>query len=253
MLPRFETPEDSHKHSLITLAMLNEYDEFMASIDSVADMGCGKGLDTFWWATQRDPSPPHIPRNYNCFAIDKDLSNVKSDLKNLPNVRLQQEDFENPSLDKESIDVIWCHNSFQYAKNPLQTLKNWNNILTSGGMLYLCLPYSVNRQYNKFGGRTESGAYFHYTLSNLIYLLAISGYDCSDARMTKFHGDQYFHVACYKDTVKSVNDTSSWYELVDSGRLPKEAVNFINKTGYLDDYHLAGVWFNGSQFLFSEQ
>ena len=253
MLPKFETHEDSHEHSALTLDLLNGYDDFMSSIDTVVDMGCGKGLDTFWWATRRDPQPPHVPRNYNCIAIDKDFKKVKPELHDLKNVRLQQEDFENPSLDDTSVDIIWCHNSFQYAKSPLQTLKRWHTALNTNGMIYMCLPYNVNRHYNKFSGKTESGVFYHYMPSNIINLLCVSGFDCSDARFYKIPGDNFFHICAYKDEDKDINEDSSWYEIAESGRLPKSAVKFINKTGYLDDYHLEGLWFNGSRYTFDKQ
>ena len=41
----FAHPGDSHNHSLETLNQLVEYDEFMESITSVVDLGCGNGDD----------------------------------------------------------------------------------------------------------------------------------------------------------------------------------------------------------------
>ena len=47
----FRNEEESHQHSLQTLNQLYEYDDFMMSIKTVADLGCGTGKDLIWWAT----------------------------------------------------------------------------------------------------------------------------------------------------------------------------------------------------------
>ena len=50
MVP-FKNAYESHEHSRKTLDLLYGYDSFLDSIESVADFGCGSGLDTHWWAT----------------------------------------------------------------------------------------------------------------------------------------------------------------------------------------------------------
>ena len=60
----FTNAQASHAHSLEILDALYQYDDFMASIKTLADLGCGKeGLDLEWWATRttRDQSP--VPLN----------------------------------------------------------------------------------------------------------------------------------------------------------------------------------------------
>jgi hypothetical protein len=56
---KFIHPGDSHRHSLEVLNQLYEYDDFMASIKTVLDLGCGQGDDLEWWATRttRDDNP----------------------------------------------------------------------------------------------------------------------------------------------------------------------------------------------------
>lgn len=46
----FKTDQDSHAHSLQTLNLIANYDDFMDSIRVIADMGCGSGADINWWA-----------------------------------------------------------------------------------------------------------------------------------------------------------------------------------------------------------
>ena len=41
----FTKAGDSHKHSLETLNALYQYDDFMSSIGTLVDLGCGNGDD----------------------------------------------------------------------------------------------------------------------------------------------------------------------------------------------------------------
>jgi hypothetical protein len=66
----FRNLDEAHAHSLQTLNQLYEYDDFMGSIRTVADIGCGQGKDLEWWATRttRDDLPE--PLNIVCQGID---------------------------------------------------------------------------------------------------------------------------------------------------------------------------------------
>ena len=46
--------EQSHQHSLLTLEILNQFDDFKTSIGSIADLGCGQGHDIQYWANLRE-------------------------------------------------------------------------------------------------------------------------------------------------------------------------------------------------------
>lgn len=252
MLPSFESHNHSHQHSLATLELLEEFTSFMESIDTVVDMGCGYGHDVFWWATRRDPEPPHVPRNYNVIGVDNTVSRQNPNLANCANVEIKVADFETVDLPAGTVDLLWCHNSFHFVKNPLATLQHWNSLISNGGFIYLCLPYTVNRHYNQFSGKTQSHSFFHYMPSNIIYMLACAGFDLSDSRFVKFDGDVFFHIAGYKDTSK-VNYNLTWYELAETGRLPSSLCSTIQRKGYVDDYELVGEWFNGSRCSFDKQ
>jgi SAM-dependent methyltransferase len=253
MMQSFKDNESSHDHSLSTLNVLNEYDSFMSSVDTVLDLGSGSGADAIWWATRRDPSPPHVPRNYNVIAVDNNLKNLSKPAKSLSNITVIDDDFDNPDIIKaDSVDIVWAHNSFQYSKNPLQLLCSIKNWLTDNGMLYVSLPYSVNRMYNSFSGSAVSGAYFHYTPSNMLYMLAAAGFDCSDSRLAVKHNPMHFEIVAYnqKSTVCEFNQTV--YDLHSSGLLPKSAITSIDQYGYINDLVLEGHWFDGRIYLFNK-
>ena len=118
----FKSDSDSHQHSLETLNLIANYDDFMDSITTICDMGCGVGLDLAWWATKTylDENGAERPHNYKCLGVDLDLSRAAV---NTDNMRIMQADFEEYNQNIRA-DVIWSHDSFRYATNPLSTLKS---------------------------------------------------------------------------------------------------------------------------------
>ena len=89
----FANSEQSHQHSLETLDMLQEHDEFMESIGTLIDLGCGAGLDTEWWATRVTREDNPRPLDIQCTGVDViDQLFVPGHNKN---VTYQHQDFEN--------------------------------------------------------------------------------------------------------------------------------------------------------------
>jgi len=62
---KFERTSDSHQHSLETLNQLFLYSDFMYSIATLVDLGCGFGDDLKWWATRTTDDEPPVPLNKN--------------------------------------------------------------------------------------------------------------------------------------------------------------------------------------------
>ena len=108
----------------------------MRSIDKLCDIGCGDGRDLEWWATRTviDDNDNAVPLNISCTGIDV-IPSVK--LASLyRNIRYERHDFEMEPYKTNEYDVLWCHNAFQYAINPLNTLVNFNRMLKKDGMLW---------------------------------------------------------------------------------------------------------------------
>ena len=104
MYKRFTTAEESHEHSLSCLQELAQYTSFMESIQNVLDIGCGTGMDAYWWATQtmQDDNDNAIPLNIRVTAID--IQN-KFDRKNQHvNIEFKQMDFEKLKFKNDSFD-----------------------------------------------------------------------------------------------------------------------------------------------------
>ena len=250
----FPTPEASHEHSLNTLNTLYEYDDFMESIGSVVDLGCGSGLDIEWWATRTTRGDGSRPLNINCVGIDTlpelAMANTYS------NISYQQIDFEGniATPKKTKFDILWSHDSFQYAINPVATLSNWWNITSPGGMLVIIVPQTTNIYRHQLSVTQESGCYHHYSLVNLIHMLAVTGWDCRAGFFLKQPRDPWLHAIVYKSEHKPRDPkTTTWYDLVDLGVLPETAEKSINAHGYLKQQDLIIPWLDHSLSWMGQQ
>lgn len=249
----FRNSEESHAHSLETLNWLYEHDDFMASISTLLDLGCGNGLDLEWWATRttRDEKPE--PLNIKCAGLD--LAETLSVAKKYPNITYQRNDFEKQIYtdNKNKYDVLWCHDSFQYAINPLETLKLWRTVAAPGAMLVLIIPQTTNVEYRKLSFIQPSGCYYHYTLVNLIHMLSTTGWDCNAGFFKKSANDAWLHAVVYRSDVEPVDPKISWYNLADTGLLPESAVASINKYGFINQNDLVLPWLDKSLTWYGQQ
>lgn len=250
----FRNAEESHAHSLQTLNTLFEYDDFMESIGTMIDLGCGAGLDLEWWATRTTRDDIPVPLNIQCTGID--LSNRLSLTQKYPNIRYQQANFENNiSVKKDNFfDVLWCHDAFHYAINPLATLKHWWSIAAEGAMLTLIVPQTTNFQQRHSAFSQPSGCYYHYTLINLIHMLSVSGWDCRSGFFLKRPNDHWLHAIVYKSNKEPMNPTTTtWYDLVDLELLPETADECIKRYGELRQSELVLPWIDKSLMHLGQQ
>lgn len=237
----FADADASHAHSLLTLERLYAYDDFMDSVSTVADMGCGRGLDLEWWATAatRDETP--IPLNIRCWGVDVDIQNRIIAPHN--NISYINQDFEQPIQCPKKFDVVWCHDSFQYAVNPLQTLSNWWQAMNPNGMLVIILPQTTNLEYNRQKFEQRDGVYHHWSLVSLMHALAVSGFDCGAGFFLKRATDPWIHAVVYKSEHEPMDPrTTRWYDLRDRGLLPRAAVDSVFRWGYLRQQDLIMPW-----------
>lgn len=239
-MDNFRNKYESHEHSMRVIELISTYDSFMESLTVIADMGCGAGLDLNWWATAETRDDPPIPYNYVCYAVDRDLSQLG---ENLPsNIIPLQGNFEEKIIPR-TVDLMWSHDSFQYAINPLQTLKNWNEQMTVNGMLVMILPQTSNYQYNRFVNRVYDGCFFQYNICSLLYMLAVNGFDCKDSYMYKAPNDPWIHLAVYKSDIPPMDPASTrWYDLADKGLLHESLLASINKYGHLRQEDIILPW-----------
>lgn len=241
----FKTPEESHAHSLQTLSALYEYDDFMMSIKTLADMGCGSGLDLEWWATRTMRDESQEPLNIKCTGYD-----VQSSLPiahKHRNIQYACHDFENPVISLTPYDIVWSHDAFQYVINPLGTLANWWDIMSPGGMLAIVIPQTTNFEFNEHAFIQRDFCYFNWTMVSLIHTLAVCGFDCADGFFLKNPDDPWLHAVVYKSDVPPLDPkTTSWYDLCDLNLLPESVAKSATKYGHVRQQDLVLPWVDKS-------
>lgn len=241
-----QTTIDSHQHSLQTLNQLYKYDDFMYSIKTVVDLGCGSGDDLEWWATRTTRDETCEPLNIQCTGVD--LQERLSLVKKHSNVTYQQGDFEKSiESPKNGFDILWCHDSFQYAVSPIQTLSHWWHMASPGGMLYICVPITQRIHHRQLDYHAPSGNFYHYSIVNLMYMLATAGWDCRSGFFKQLPTDTWIHAAVYKSDNKPMDPkTTTWYNLSELKLLPESADVSINAHGHLRQQDLIIPWLDHS-------
>ena len=242
----FNNAHQSHEHSLVVLNELREHDTFMESVGSVADMGAGGCLDALWWSTitTRDDVPE--PLNLKCYAVDRDPQRVDFDLPT--NLSYLQRDFEKPCLPSE-VDVIWCHDAFQYALNPINTLRVWNQQMNVNGLLYIGLPLLSYMEYGRYHSVARSHHYYNHNFLSMVYMLAVNGFDCKDAYFRKAKDDPWLHIAVFKTDIQPMNPSiTSWYDLIELGLVSDTLSNSFRTFGYIREQDALFPWLDKSLY-----
>jgi SAM-dependent methyltransferase len=238
----FTHPGDSHAHSLVTLNQLYQYEDFINSVSTVIDLGCGSGEDLAWWATRttRDENP--TPLNIRCTGIDLAAQLPMTTRYN--NVFYQSGDFENTILSTPmGFDVLWCHDAFQYAHAPVATLSKWWHLASPGAMLYLAMPTTQRVYRNQLDYHLPSGTYYHHTMVSLIHMLATAGWDCATGFFKQDTADSWIHAVVYKSSQEPLDPkTTTWHKLAELKLLPLTAEKSIQAHNYLRQQDLVIPW-----------
>jgi SAM-dependent methyltransferase len=239
------TPEESHEHSLQTLTLLDGFDDFKASIKHLADFGCGQGKDLEFFANMRELTEEGLPGRYldfNCVGFDISAETLTPQRHNIT--------YKNLDLNTEGpiwsvpFDIIWCHDVMQYIHSPVNFLRLCNNSLNTGGMIYLHVPTTVNVMHHIFQHYTPSQHLNTFTVTQIIYLLAINGFDVKDFYMNKHKYDDNIEVVCYKERDPLPYGTS-WYEMVDMDILSDNIKEVVLSNNILSDQGLLITWLDG--------
>ena len=240
----FDSPEASHAHSLRTLNTFYEFDDFMESVASVLDLGCGQGLDMLWWSTRttRDLNNPR-PLNIKCTGVDL----INHCITRHPLITFRSRDFETDmDLPAKRFDLLWCHDAFQYVRDPYNTLVRWRERTNKNGMLVLIVPQTTNTVRNRQQWEALDGCHYHWTLPSLMYMLAVTGWDCAGGFWRKQPDDAWIHAVVYRSEQAPKGLGTRWYDLADAGLLPESAAAGIRKRGYLAQQDLLLPWLDKS-------
>jgi SAM-dependent methyltransferase len=236
----------SHNHSLLALNYLDQFDDFKSSIKHMADFGCGKGLDLEFWAnmhTWTEEGEPGPKLNFNCVGFDL---NAENNVPNRHNIKYKNYDFNTDDvLWSVPFDVVWCHNLMQYMYSPVEFLGRVNRNMATGGMLYLCVPSTVSVFQNRFQNYTPAQHFNTFTVSQIIYLLALNGFDVNDFYLQKEQFVDIIQVVTYKER-KPLSYTTSWYEMADMGILNDNIKEIVLQNNTLSDQGLVTKWLDGT-------
>jgi SAM-dependent methyltransferase len=228
------------------LNALREYDDFMESIGTLVDLGCGNGEDLEWWATAatRDEKPE--PLNIRCTGVD--MLDQLPMVRRHSNMTYQRTNFEttiNPPRDQ--FDVLWCHDAFQYCIDPIGTLVKWREIASNGAMLVIAVPQTIRVHKQQLSYHLPSGVYYHQTMVSLIQMLAVAGWDCRSGFFQQIPGDPWIRAVVYKSDLTFKNpQTTTWYDLMEAKLLPESADKSVFAHGYLRQQDLVLPWLDKS-------
>jgi SAM-dependent methyltransferase len=238
----FNNAYQSHDHSLEILNLIYGYDSFLDSLQVIADMGCGMGLDTKWWATLMTRDDPPEPRDYVVYAVDQNLSGFDYDIKKEnPNVITLERNFENRCIPSQ-VDLIWAHDSFQYAQDPWKCLASWKDTLNENGMLILAVPQTTYMYNNRLVINSYDNQWYSYNILNLMYMLAATGFDCKDAYFYRKLNTPWLYAAVYASDQKPQGPGVTWYELVERGLVNDSVANSVNRRGYAHLNDIIVTW-----------
>lgn len=248
----FKNPYISHEHSLEVLNLLYGYDSFLDSLSTIADMGCGAGLDAEWWASLMTRDEPAEPRNYTVYAIDQDLSKIDPDiLSRNTNIIPIEKNFEERAVPRQ-VDLIWAHDSFQYALNPFECLRIWKETLQTNGMLILTVPQGTYVKNNSLIVEQHNHQYYNYNILNLIYMLAISGFDCRDAYFYRKRNSPWLYAAVYASEHEPLTQQATWHDLVERNLVNDSIINSVNRHGHARLEDLVVTWLDKDYYKITD-
>ena len=241
----FKNPQESHAHSLTVLNTLREYDTFLESLTVIADMGCGAGLDAEWFATltTRDDKPE--PLNYVVYAVDQNIKQLEIDTKANKNIVPMEGNFESRIIPRQ-VDLIWAHDSFQFARDPFRTLSEWKKTMSVNGMLILSIPQTTywDSRIGKLVVGVHSGQYYSYNILNLMYMLAISGFDTRDAFFYRDPNGPWLYAAVYASPDGPLDQHATWHDLAERYLINDSVINSVNQYGYARLEDVVVRWFD---------
>ena len=167
-----------------------------------------------------------------------------------PNIDYYSSDFERPLRlchDSLTYDVLWSHDSFQYAVNPIATLTTWWQAASTGAMLYIGVPQTTNLYRGRQDFTQAPGCYYHHTMVSLIHMLAVTGWDCRAGFFKKDIQDPWIHAVVYKSNIEPQDPkTTTWYRLAELGLIPESAERSVQAHGYLRQQDLVVAWLDKS-------
>jgi len=134
----------------------------LAGVRRVLDAGCGVGYQSKWFVDNGIPEVKSL--DYEQRTIFEDLDFVEADIINAP-------------FDDGYFDAVWSHHVIEHVSNPVLYLIKLRRLLNPTGQLWITVP--------QIDSVISSGHINSYTMSMLIYHLAIAGFNCKSGKFIK--------------------------------------------------------------------
>ncbi len=130
----------------------------------VLDIGMGYGHHCRWFAgkgCRTTGITTHLTDALRSHAEENGYECLPMDMHHLDGIADQ------------SIDLVWSHHSLEHSYSPLLALREWYRVLKPGGYIAVTVP--------PHNGTVASGHFtMGWTVGQLLYLLAVAGFDVSD-------------------------------------------------------------------------
>jgi hypothetical protein len=184
--------------------------------------------------------------------VDRDIKQIEPDiLKNNPNVIPIERDFEERAISR-NVDLIWSHDSFQYARDPWKCLTTWRNTLNQNGMLIMSIPQGTYVKDGFLMVEQHAHQFYNYNVLNLIYMLAVTGFDCRDAYFYRKKNTPWLYAAVYASPHEPLSRTATWYDLADRGLISDSLINSVNRLGYARLEDLVVTWLDKDYYKITD-
>jgi hypothetical protein len=127
----------------------------------------------------------------------------------------------------------------------------WKETLNVNGMLILSIPQTTYMYNNRLVVSNHSQQYYSYNILNLMYMLAISGFDCRDAYFYRKENSPWLYAGVYASEHDPLPAHASWYDLADRNLINDSVKASLNKYGYARLEDLVVCWFDKNLYKIS--
>jgi hypothetical protein len=122
------------------------------------------------------------------------------------------------------------------------------------GMLVLAIPQMTYWDYthNRLVVNQYSNQLYNYNLVNVMYMLALSGFDCRDAYFYRETNTPWLHVAVYATEHDPLPAGASWHDIADRRLVNDSVINCLNKYGHVKLNEVVVSWLDKSFYKITD-
>lgn len=239
------------QYGLDLIEILDNFVEFKRSIKSLAYIGThdhGEELERIATLDDSDEeNPKHL--KFKISVVDKEISSpFKSISTKYDWVTCIEHDLTQEvrlPFSNRKFDIMWLSNILQLVPDPLGFLRLVSKNTAKNGMLYISVPQTIG--YNRRTPRNYwySGQINNFSVTQLIYFIAICGFDVKDFYCKKLTYDDQIQLVTYKNT-DCYEGIPSWSDLAEKNIFNDNINEVISNHDFLTDQGLRTMWLDGT-------